>query len=396
MDSSTQKLIKKIDWITVILGLGIAIFGVLCVASATSVGYEEGQPLMEYVGSLFTGNALRQLIFLGIGVAVSVALLFINYSNLKDYANVLYFIAVGLLAVVLVFGSKSRGMRGWINVFGIGLQASELCKVIAIIVFANEFSKITEGQKVGARKLSELWPVFWKCVLLIALIVVQPDFGTAMIYVGIAGGLMIMSKTSLKILLPLIGAAVGALPILWMVLSDTQKARIYVFLDPTLDPDGDGYNIIRAKNVSSAGGMHGKGLFSKDLLTQKSNYLPEKQTDFIFSSTCEAIGFVGAFIFVLLYLFFIFRLFRLSMRAKDDFGSYIIMGVAFMLLFHFIENVGMNIGLMPVTGIPLSLISYGGSNLMASIVGIGLCINVDMRRARNNRLRNDVILKDSF
>ena len=195
-----------------------------------------------------------------------------------------------------------------------------------------------------------------------------------------------MAKTSWKILGPLLGGGLACLPLIWLVLTPEQKNRVYVFLDPMRDPEGAGYNVLRAKAVSSSGGLFGKGLFSTDLLTQKSNYLPEKHTDFIFSSTCEAIGFIGALLLVLCYVMLIVRLFQLSMRAKDDFGAYLILGVAFMLLFHFIENVGMNIGIMPVTGIPLPFISYGGSSLMTSMAGVALAINVDMRRARNHKL----------
>ena len=142
--------------------------------------------------------------------------------------------------------------------------------------------------------------------------------------------------------------------------------------------------MLRAKIVGSSGGLNGKGLFSDELLTQQGNYLPEKQTDFIFAATSEAVGFVGGMILIILYGLLIYRLIRLSMRAKDDFGTYLILGVSFMLLFHVFENIGMNIGLMPVTGIPLPLFSYGGSNMLTIMLAIGLVLNVNMRRTRYN------------
>ena len=396
MEVSRQKYIRRIDWFTVILTLGMAVFGVICIASATSAGYEEGQPVMAYIGSLITGNVLKQIIFIVLALSVSIALMFLNYSNIKGFINIIFFVMVGILAVVLVFGSKQRGMRGWFyfRAIGVGIQPAEVCKLPAILVFAREFSRITEGKDIGVTRFREMWSGVWRLFILVALIVAQPDFGTAVVYVGIYLALLFMSKASLKIILSIAGAGILGLPALWFFLSPEQKNRVYVFLDPTLDPEGSGFNVLRAKSVSSAGGAWGKGFFSQNLLTQKSNYLPEKHTDFIFSSTCEAIGFYGALIFVIIYLILIVRLFMLSMRAKDDFGSYIIMGVAFMLLFHFIENVGMNIGIMPVTGIPLPFISYGGSNLITSIIGVALAVNVDMRRARNNKLRDRLVLSD--
>ena len=396
MEGSRIKYIKRIDWFTVILTIGMAIFGIVCIASATSAGYEEGEPVMEYIGSLLTGNTLKQLLFLVLSLVISVALMFLNYTNIKEFIRYIYIGMVAILAIVLIMGSRQRGMKGWFyfSALGVGIQPAEICKLFAIIVFAYEFSKVTEGRDIGITRFRELLSSVWKLAILVALIVMQPDFGTAVVYIMIYLSLFFMSKTSMKIIFTILGTGILSLPLLWFLLSPEQKNRVYVFIDPTLDPEGSGFNVLRAKSVSSAGGALGKGLFSPDLLTQKSNYLPEKHTDFIFSSTCEAIGFYGALIFVILYLILIIRLFMLSMRAKDDFGSYIIMGVAFMLLFHFIENVGMNIGIMPVTGIPLPFVSYGGSNLLTSVIGVALAVNVDMRRARNNRLRDDIILSD--
>ena len=395
MESTNRKYINKIDWLTVILTIGLTIFGLLNIASATSEGYEEGTPLMEYIGTLFTGKFLRQFIIFLVSLGIAIALMFMNYDTIKDLNLFIFIGTVLLLVATLIFGNRQRGMRGWRTItkpISIGLQPGELCKIMAIIVFSAELAKVTEGNKLGITRVSDLIPLIIKAGIIAGLIIAQPDFGTAMIYIGIMLALIFMAKTSWKILVPLAVLGAVSLPILWMFLTPDQKARVYVFLDPSLDPEGYGYNVGRAKSVSSAGGMTGKGLFSRDLLTQKSSYLPEKHTDFIFSSMVEAIGIIGAVIFVIIYLLLIFRLFRLSMRARDDFGAYVIMGVAFMLAFHFIENVGMNIGLMPVTGIPLPLISYGGSNLMTTIVAIGMCVNIDMRRAKNNKLR-DIVLK---
>ncbi|MBQ9942704.1 MAG: FtsW/RodA/SpoVE family cell cycle protein, partial [Christensenellaceae bacterium] len=214
------------------------------------------------------------------------------------------------------------------------------------------------------------------------LILAQPDFGSAIVYAVVLFGLMFMAKTNWKIILGVFGAVVAVLPLGWLMLADYQKNRLLSFVDPELDPTGAGYQVLRAKVVGSSGGLEGKGLFSADLLTQKTNYLPEEQTDFIFAATTEAVGFIGGMVIILLYGLLIYRLISLSMKAKDDFGAYLILGVSFMLLFHVVENIGMNIGAMPVTGIPLPLFSYGGSNLLTMMLAFGLVLNVNARRLR--------------
>ena len=207
MEVSRQKYIRRIDWFTVILTLGMAVFGVICIASATSAGYEEGQPVMAYIGSLITGNVLKQIIFIVLALSVSIALMFLNYSNIKGFINIIFFVMVGILAVVLVFGSKQRGMRGWFyfRAIGVGIQPAEVCKLLAILVFAREFSRITEGKDIGVTRFRELWSGVWRLFILVVLIVAQPDFGTAVVYVGIYLALLFMSKASLKIILRLRG-----------------------------------------------------------------------------------------------------------------------------------------------------------------------------------------------
>ena len=155
------------------------------------------------------------------------------------------------------------------------------------------------------------------------------------------------------------------------------------FIDPTMNAD-NAYQLKQAKSVIQNGGIEGKGLYSPELLTQRRNYLPEEHTDFLFAATTEAVGYIGALVIILLYGFILFRLMQLSMRAKDDFGAYIIIGITFMLLFHVIENIGMNIGVLPITGIPLPYFSYGGSSLLTNMIALGLVLNVNMRRVRHS------------
>ena len=381
--TKTLEVLKRIDWLTVALVLGLALFGVIAIASATCTAYDpQAQSFLEYLGSLSSSLPLTQFLYLCIGIVCVIVILFLDYNNIREFCNIIYWLCIGLLILTLIFGSSQRGLQGWLRVGGVGIQTSEICKPLLILVLARDFAERTENKNGGIDKFRDLLPILLKFIVPVVLIGLQPDLGTAMVYVFILMGLLFMSKTSFKILGTIAGAALVLLPVAWLLMTPDQKGRIEVFLDPSKDPEGKGFNVLRAKTVASSGGFRGKGFFSQDLLTQQSSFLPEDHTDFIFSSTTEAIGFAGAILLVAAYLFLIFHLFRISMRARDDFGMYIIVGVACMLLFHVFENIGMNIGLMPVTGIPLPLISYGGSNLLTTLISIGMVLNVHMRSQR--------------
>ncbi len=382
-NTKTLEVLKRIDWLTVALVLGLALFGVIAIASATCTAYDpQAQSFLEYLGSLSSSLPLTQFLYLCIGIVCVIVILFLDYNNIREFCNIIYWLCIGLLILTLIFGSSQRGLQGWLRVGGVGIQTSEICKPLLILVLARDFAERTENKNGGIDKFRDLLPILLKFIVPVVLIGLQPDLGTAMVYVFILMGLLFMSKTSFKILGTIAGAALVLLPVAWLLMTPDQKGRIEVFLDPSKDPEGKGFNVLRAKTVASSGGFRGKGFFSQDLLTQQSSFLPEDHTDFIFSSTTEAIGFAGAILLVAAYLFLIFHLFRISMRARDDFGMYIIVGVACMLLFHVFENIGMNIGLMPVTGIPLPLISYGGSNLLTTLISIGMVLNVHMRSQR--------------
>ena len=382
-NTKTLEVLKRIDWLTVALVLGLALFGVIAIASATCTAYDpQAQNFLEYLGSLSSSLPLTQFLYLCIGIVCVIVILFLDYNNIREFCNIIYWLCIGLLILTLIFGSSQRGLQGWLRVGGVGIQTSEICKPLLILVLARDFAERTENKNGGIDKFRDLLPILLKFIVPVVLIGLQPDLGTAMVYVFILMGLLFMSKTSFKILGTIAGAALVLLPVAWLLMTPDQKGRIEVFLDPSKDPEGKGFNVLRAKTVASSGGFRGKGFFSQDLLTQQSSFLPEDHTDFIFSSTTEAIGFAGAILLVAAYLFLIFHLFRISLRARDDFGMYIIVGVACMLLFHVFENIGMNIGLMPVTGIPLPLISYGGSNLLTTLISIGMVLNVHMRSQR--------------
>jgi rod shape determining protein RodA len=285
------------------------------------------------------------------------------------------------LLLVLLFGKEVNGTTGWFQIGNRSFQPAEVSKVTIIIVLAREFALRTEGRAQGISTFRELFPFLWRLAIPVALILMQPDWGTAFVYIFMFAGMLFMARTSLK-LIGWLALGVGiAIPCSWLVMADYQKDRILVFLDPELDTQGRGMNVARAKEVIQMGGMNGKGVFSEELLTP-DGYVPMKDTDFIFSATGEAVGFWGCVIVLLLYLLLLGRMVMLAMRAKDDFGAYMIIGITCMFLFHIFENIGMNIGVMPVTGIPLPLFSYGGSNMITTLASIGIVLNVNMRRMR--------------
>lgn len=382
-----KQMLKQVDWILLAIIAVILVIGVLSIASTVNPGYDPDEyTFWEYVNSIDLSESWMQIVYFGVSLIMLALLLIIDYNNLKEYSDIIYWITVAMLVAVLFFGSEINGTAGWFKLGGKGFQPAEFGKVFMIIVLAKEFAKRTEGKREGIKTFKELFPILWRFAIPFALIILQPDFGSAIVYAVVLIGLMFVSKTSFKLIGILFGGVVVASPGIYFLLADYQKNRILTFLNPELDTSGAGLQVARAKEVASAGGITGKGLFSKELLTQGSNYLPEADTDFIFSSASEAIGFIGCLIVVLLFVFLIARMFIIASRAKDDFGAYLCVGVACMFLFHVFENVGMNIGMLPVTGIPLPFFSYGGSNMLSCMLAVSLVLNVNMRRLKYTSL----------
>jgi len=376
------KMIKQVDWMLVAIVFVLVAFGLIAITSCTSAVTESKDlPFWEFVELLDFEQAELQLVYFGVGLLLMVVMMLFDYNHLRDYTNIIYWGSVVVLLLVLIFGVEVNGTTGWFKIGNRSFQPAEVSKVTIIIVLAREFALRTEGRTKGISTFRELFPLLWRLAIPLVLIFAQPDWGTAIVYIFIFAGMMFMAKTSLKLIGWLVLGVGIAVPCSWLVMADYQKARIQVFLNPDLDTQGSGLNVARAKEVIQMGGMDGKGFFSDELLTP-NGYVPEQETDFIFSATGEAIGFWGAIIVILLYLLLLGRMVMLAMRAKDDFGAYLILGVAFMFLFHIFENIGMNIGIMPVTGIPLPLFSYGGSNMITAMAAIGMVLNVNMRRMR--------------
>jgi rod shape determining protein RodA len=365
MFGKTTLYLKDFDWFIFLLALSIAIVGVVEIHSATQ--YDRAENFY-----------LKQIYRILIGVVLMVLVMSIDYHSLAE--NVPYFYAASILSLlgVLLFGKRVSGSKSWISLGGFfELQPSELVKVVVVVALARLLCEIRTEYLAGADILKASGIVG----LPVLLVMLQPDLGSAMTFfpillVGLLlGGLRprwIAGAAILSILV--VGAG-------WYNLKGYQKERIYTFLEPERDPLGHGYHSIQSKIAVGSGGFWGKGI-GKGSQT-RLGFLPERHTDFIFSVVGEELGFFGAVSVLVFYFLIIQRAIQIAQTARDKLGIYITLGAVGVLLFHIVENIGMVVGLMPITGIPLPLLSYGGSSVLATFMLLGLIINVRMRRYVN-------------
>jgi rod shape determining protein RodA len=300
-----------------------------------------------------------------------------DYAWLKTLAWPIYFTNLGLLAATLVVGSGVGGTARWIPILGLQFQFSELAKILMIVVLAN-FLASRQG------KLDSIWSILGACVLVapaLVLVMLQPDLGTSLVFVAILGGMLFMSGASLRWLGLLAAAAVPASYVAWTyLLRDYQKARLLSFLDPSQDIQGAGYQLYQSQIAVGSGGLFGKGLTNG---TQDSlNFLPVQTTDFVFAKLSEELGFLGAVVVFALFVALIWRILVCAWRSRDPFGLLMASGIASLVLFQVVVNVGMVIGVMPITGIPLPFVTHGGASLISLGLGLGILQSINMHQAR--------------
>jgi rod shape determining protein RodA len=296
---------------------------------------------------------------------------------LKTFAWPLYLVQIGLLIVTLAIGGGVGGSSRWVSIFGLQFQFSELAKVLMIVVLANYL-----GSRIG--RLGSIWALAGAGILAgppFVLVLLQPDLGTALVFGAIVVATLFMSGASLRWLGVLAAAAVAAFPVVWTyVLADYQKARLTAFLNPLADLQGSGYQLAQAQIAISSGGWFGRGLTNG---TQNAlGLLPVQDTDFVFAILAEELGFVGAIVVLALFVALLWRVLVAGWRSKDPFGTIFASGVAAMLLFQMVVNVGMVIGIMPITGIPLPFISHGGASLISIALGLGILESINIRQRR--------------
>lgn len=323
----------------------------------------------------------RQLVFFAIATVAFAATLLVDYRKLAPYALMIYSAVLFLLLLVLTpLGDEVAGAQRWINLGAFQIQPAEMMKVAYILLMATVLSR-NEGRQIGP--ISGLAPVvqamFWAAVPAV-LIFVQPDLGTSMVLFVVAFAMLLVSGVQIRwlLLLVLTGLLAFTLALQMDILKEYQVNRLTAFMDTETDLRGTGFNLEQSKIAIGSGGFAGKG-WGQGSQTNLS-YVPEQRTDFIFTAIGEEKGFLGALTVLLLFGIILWRCVRTAMLSKDIFGALVAGGVAAWFAFQLFVNVGMTIGIMPITGIPLPFVSYGGSSLIASFVGVGLVMSIHMRR----------------
>jgi len=363
-----RRLVYKFDWAFLGAVFSLIAVGLVAVYSATYT-LDGGRH------SLF----VHQIWWVGIGLAAMLFMIVMDYHQLTNWGYVFYGIALVLLVAVLAVGRSGMGAQRWISLGPLSFQPSEMAKLGIIIALAKYFSedRISDGHTLG-----ELAKPLALVLVPVILVVKQPDLGTALMLLFIFCGVVVAAGIRVRSFIYIIVTGIITLPLawgfLWNHLKDYQKKRILVFLSPDSDPAGAGYHVIQSKIAIGSGSLVGKG-FLNGTQSQLS-FLPERHTDFIFSVISEEWGFVGSLIVLLLFLFIILWGIETAHKAKDRFGSLLAVGAVSMLSFHVIINTGMTLGIMPVVGVPLPLISYGGTSALTTLIALGILMNVNMRR----------------
>lgn len=316
----------------------------------------------------------KQGIFLLVGLGLYIFFAFFDYHALAKLNRAVYPVLLVLLVYLLLLGPKINGGRRWLPLGITTIQLGEFVK-ISVMLGLSRLLYLRGGQINSFSRI--VWSLFYAAVPA-ALIVAEPDLGSAAVILGLWAGMLLISPIQKKYLAILFIGFVLVSGVTWKYfLKDFQRSRIEVFLNPALDPHGRGYNVRQATIAVGSGEFFGSGL-GKGAQSQ-NKFLPEQETDFIFAAAAEEIGFLGCAALLALYLFLLFRLLRIARHAKDDLGLYLAGGVFFLLAIHVFINVGMNIGLLPVTGIPLPLASAGGSSLLATLIALGMAQNVSLQ-----------------
>ncbi len=370
---------RHFDFLLAITVAALVCFGLVTIANATGgVFIEEGSGIFSVLDDMDWTYTRLQAIWFGVGCVVCIITVWLDYKLFMKLSELIYWGSVALLAMVLVMGKVAGGTQGWYKITeSRSFQPSEIAKLALIITLAKQLSRYPKG----ITRWLDLMKVLVRVGIPLVLILLQPDLGTALVYVFVTVIMLFVSGIRPLLMGTLMVGGVGAVIPAWKyVLTSKQKERLLVFLDETnIDPLGAGYNVRKSKMAVGSGQMTGKGLFSPGAMSQLE-YIPAQHTDFIFAVAAETFGFVGATTIIALFALMIFRMIHLARCTKDRFGSLMVIGVMAMMMFHIVENIGMCMGVMPVTGIPLPFMSYGGSAMLTNMIAIGLCLNVGLRR----------------
>jgi rod shape determining protein RodA len=350
----------NIDWNFIGTAVVLAVIGVVLVYSATFYG----EPSLT--------TAKKQMLWVVIGIALMIAFMVVDYHVLFDIAPILYAIGIILLLYLMIFGRLTANVRSWIHIAGFQFQPSEFMKIFTALMVARFFDS-NDRAYLDVRSFLMVMGII---TLPVAMIIIQPDFGTAASFFPLYAVAMFFGGIRARVWVAMILVAALALPSAWFFfLKPYQKERVMIFLNPERDPLGSGYQVTQAKIAIGSGGIHGKGF--RHGTQGKFGFVPEHHTDFIFSVLGEEWGFIGVVIVLGLYLYFVILALTFAKHARDRGGTFLIIGLIAFFVFHILINVSMQIGILPTTGIPLPLISYGGSSTMMFFIAM------EMRRFVN-------------
>ncbi len=356
-----RRLLQNVDWPLLGATVGLVILSASTLASL-------------HVGRAGGGVAIRQLAWFGLGILALVVVASIDYRRLVRAAPLLYVLGLGGLVAVFLLGRTVSGARRWLLVGPVSVQPSELFK-LCFVLMAVWLLTSRWAQPVGKTVLMMAAPL---AIVPAVLIVKQPDLGTALLLFPVLIALLVAAGMRMRLLGGLALAGVAVAPLAWLVLKDYQRERLLVFLDPFRDPLGSAYNVIQAKIAIGSGQLLGKGVAGAT--QSRLSFLPERHTDFIFAVFAETWGFVGCLVLLTCYALLLLRGFDIAASTREPVGRLVALGVTALVATQVLVNVGMVTGLIPVVGIPLPFMSYGGSSMVVSMMALGLLLSVRMRQ----------------
>lgn len=359
-----RRLIQNFDWTLLIVTLVLAALGLTTLYSAARAGFDITQAFF-----------FKQLMWYGLGFLAMIASYFISYKRFDQYAYFAYGVCIFLLIAVLLAGKLVAGSKRWLVLGPISFQPSEFAKIAIILVLSRYYSR---SASIKGMRIRDLFIPMLLTALPFVLVVKQPDLGTAMMILLIAASLTLFVKIERYAMIAIVTFGTVAGPLIWLMLKGYQKQRILTFLEPDRDPLGAGYHIIQSKIAIGSGMLTGKGFLKG---TQNAlSFLPEHQTDFIFSVLAEDWGFIGSAILLVIFIFLIFWSLNIAHGCRNAFGTLMAIGVTALIGWEVFINIGMVMGLMPVVGIPLPFVSYGGSAVLCILLSIGILMNISMRK----------------
>lgn len=360
-----RRLVEYFDWWMLSLTMIAAGIGMVVLYSAVNAGTD------THLSGLFG----KQLIWYSAGAVLMIAAFLVNYKMFERWGHLVYILCVLMLVAVIFFGKYVGGSKRWLVLGPFSVQPSEMVKLAVIIMLAKYYARIVRTEGIRWREM--MTPVVITAIPFV-LIVRQPDLGTAMLIGLIAASITLYIKIERHTLIGLIAGGALTVPVIWLFLKGYQKQRILTFLNPDRDPLGAGYHIIQSKIAIGSGMLAGKGFLKGSQNTL--DFLPEQHTDFIFSVLAEEWGFIGTIITLSVFLLIIVWGLQIAQRSRDPFGTILAVGITAMIAWQVFINIGMVMGLMPVVGVTLPFISYGGSSVITMMAGVGLLLNVSMRR----------------